>query len=177
MVVTNRISQFWKIKGWVSKVVYSEFLAYFFYLLQPRFFVPTLGWVHRIWYLQPSCKVTSLRFNISRKATESSTRSLSKVAFFAPILISSFLLVSLFQHRTISEKRQFRANMSQSHISMHSLHLGEIFALALGFSFSSLAVAARVYTKMRLTSTMGKEDCEFTPWMLLQLWQCLAKRE
>ena len=60
-------------------------------------------------------------------------------------------------------------NMSQSQISMHSLHLGEIFALALGFSFSSLAVAARVYTKMRLTSIMGKEDCEFTPWMLLQL--------
>ena len=53
--------------------------------------------------------------------------------------------------------------MSQSQISMHSLHLGEIFALALGFSFTSLAVAARVYTKMRLTSTMGKEDCEITP--------------
>ena len=45
---------------------------------------------------------------------------------------------------------------------MHSVHIGEYFALALGFTFSSLAVAARVYTKMRLTSTMGKEDCEFT---------------
>ena len=45
---------------------------------------------------------------------------------------------------------------------MHSLHLGETFALALGFSSSSLAVAARVYTKMRLTGTMRKEDCKST---------------
>ena len=52
--------------------------------------------------------------------------------------------------------------MTQSSVSMHSVHLGEYFALAFAFTFSSLAVAARVYTKMRLTSTMEKEDCEFT---------------
>ena len=81
--------------------------------------------------------------------------------FLAPILISSCLPVRSFSVEQSLESRQFRANMTQSPISIHSLYLGEVFALALGFSFTSLAVAARVYTKIRLTSTMGKEDCEF----------------
>lgn len=52
--------------------------------------------------------------------------------------------------------------MSQSSVSLHSLRLGEVFAVALGFGFSLLAVAARVYTKIRLTRSMKKEDCGFT---------------
>lgn len=52
--------------------------------------------------------------------------------------------------------------MSQSSVSLHSLRFGEVFALALGFGLSFLAVAARVYTKMRLTRSMRKEDCGFT---------------
>ena len=59
--------------------------------------------------------------------------------------------------------------MTQSPPSKHSVHLGEVFALAFGLGFSSLAVAARVYTKMRLTNNMGKEDCESTPWRVLGL--------
>ena len=47
---------------------------------------------------------------------------------------------------------------------IRSLHLGEIFAFALGFGISTLAVSARVYTKKRLLNSMGKEDCELTPF-------------
>ena len=53
--------------------------------------------------------------------------------------------------------------MTQAQVSLHSLRLGELFALAFGFGLSTLAVSARVYTKMRLTRTMGKEDCELAP--------------
>lgn len=52
--------------------------------------------------------------------------------------------------------------MSQSSVSLHSLRLGEVFALALGFGFSLLAIAVRVYTKLRLTKSMRNEDCGFT---------------
>ena len=62
----------------------------------------------------------------------------------------------------LSKTRLFLANMSQSSVSLHSLRLGEVFAVALGFGFSFLAVATRVYTKMRLIRPMKKEDCEFT---------------
>ena len=51
--------------------------------------------------------------------------------------------------------------MAQGQVSMHSLRLGELFALALGFVLSTLAVFARVYTKMRLLRPMLMEDCEF----------------
>ena len=53
--------------------------------------------------------------------------------------------------------------MAQTHVSLHSLRLGELFALALGFGLSTLAVSARIYTKKYLTRTMRMEDCEFIP--------------
>ena len=51
--------------------------------------------------------------------------------------------------------------MTPGQVSFHSLRLGELFALALGFVLSTLAVFARVYTRMRLFRPMLKEDCEF----------------
>ena len=51
--------------------------------------------------------------------------------------------------------------MTQDHVSLHSLRLGELFALALGFVLSTLAVLARVYVRMRLLRPMLKEDCKF----------------
>ena len=59
------------------------------------------------------------------------------------------------------QSRRFLAIMTQGQVSLHSLRLGELFALALGFVLSTLAVFARVYTKMRLVRPMLKEDCEF----------------
>ena len=53
--------------------------------------------------------------------------------------------------------------MTQSQVSMHSLHVGEVLALALGFGISTLAVCARIYTKVRLTKNLRSEDCEFAP--------------
>ena len=53
--------------------------------------------------------------------------------------------------------------MAQSQISLHSLRLGELFALALGFGLSTLVVSARIYTKKYLTRKMRMEDCELTP--------------
>ena len=53
--------------------------------------------------------------------------------------------------------------MTQNVNSIHSLHVGEVFTLALGLGISTLAVFARVYTKIRLVKTMVKEDCKFTP--------------
>ena len=55
----------------------------------------------------------------------------------------------------------FLAIMTQGQVSLHSLRLGELFALALGFVLSTLAVFARVYTRTRLFRPMLKEDCEF----------------
>ena len=51
--------------------------------------------------------------------------------------------------------------MTQVQVSLHSLRLGELFALALGFVLSTLAVFARVYVRTRLVRPMRKEDCEF----------------
>ena len=51
--------------------------------------------------------------------------------------------------------------MTQGQVSFHSLRLGELFALALGFVLCTLAVFARVYTRTRLFRPMLKEDCEF----------------
>ena len=44
-----------------------------------------------------------------------------------------------------------------------SLRVGEVLALALGIGISTLTVCARLYTKIRLTGTMLKEDCECSP--------------
>ncbi len=53
--------------------------------------------------------------------------------------------------------------MTQGVVFPHSLRLGEVFALALGLGLSTLAVSARVYTKSKITKTMGREDCECAP--------------
>ena len=87
---------------------------------------------------------------------------LATLTFFPPIVISLFLLLRWYGVEQSPNSRQSLANMTQSPVSLHSLHLGEVFALALGFGLSFLAVAARVYTKMCLTRSMRKEDCQFT---------------
>lgn len=48
--------------------------------------------------------------------------------------------------------------MTQDQVSLHSLRLGELFALALGLVLSTLAVFARVYVRTRLFRPMLKED-------------------
>ena len=90
IVSTNCMSQFWKNQELGLKSCVLGGLGLCFLSSAAMFFVPTLGWVHRIWYLQTSCTVTSLRFNISRKATESTTRSLSKLEFFAHLHLFFF---------------------------------------------------------------------------------------
>lgn len=55
---------------------------------------------------------------------------------------------------------QFVGDMGQNSGSLHSPDAGDYFAFALGFGLCSLAVFARVYTKMRPTKTMRKEDCK-----------------
>ena len=44
-----------------------------------------------------------------------------------------------------------------------SLRSGEVLALALGLGISTLTVCARMYTKIRLTETVLKEDCKLCP--------------
>ena len=44
-----------------------------------------------------------------------------------------------------------------------SLRGGEVLALGLGLGISTLAVCARMYTKIRLIGTVLKEDCELYP--------------
>ncbi len=78
-------------------------------------------------------------------------------------LFSSILRVKWFNVGYHLESHQILAIMTQGVVSIHSLRLGEVFALALGLGFSTLAVSARVYTKSRITKTMGKEDCECAP--------------
>lgn len=51
--------------------------------------------------------------------------------------------------------------MTQSSVSINSLHVGEVLAVALGFGISTLAVCARIYTKVRLVKSLKSEDCEF----------------
>ncbi|KAF6241446.1 hypothetical protein HO173_000156 [Letharia columbiana] len=65
--------------------------------------------------------------------------------------------------------------MTQSSLSRHSLHVGEVFTLALGFGISTLAVCARIYTKMRLTKTMMKEDYfSLLAWLFFLAYIALA---
>ena len=45
-------------------------------------------------------------------------------------------------------------------ITLHSLQVGEVWALSLGCGLSTFAVLARVYTKLRLTRTLLREDCK-----------------
>jgi hypothetical protein len=43
----------------------------------------------------------------------------------------------------------------------HSLRVGEIVTLVLGFGLSTLAVAARVYTKFHIMRDKKLEDCKY----------------
>ena len=79
-----------------------------------------------------------------------------KLDFPAPILISSSSIYNC------SYKWYNITNMAPVP-SFHSLHVGEDLVLVLGFGISSLAVCARVYTKMILARKMLKEDCKFIP--------------
>ncbi|KAM0806447.1 hypothetical protein BDR22DRAFT_968475 [Usnea florida] len=65
--------------------------------------------------------------------------------------------------------------MAQGQVSPHSLRLGELFALALGFVLSTLAVFARVYTKMRLLRPMLMEDyVSVLAWLFFLAYIALA---
>ena len=41
----------------------------------------------------------------------------------------------------------------------HSMRIGEIFTVLLGFGLATLAIGARTYTKLRITRKFLSEDC------------------
>ena len=43
---------------------------------------------------------------------------------------------------------------------IRSLRYAEISTLVLGLGFTTLAMAARIYTKLHLTKVMRREDCK-----------------
>jgi hypothetical protein len=43
------------------------------------------------------------------------------------------------------------------------LRVGEVLTLALGFGLSTLAICARLYTKVRIDRKMMIEDCKCSP--------------
>ena len=64
------------------------------------------------------------------------------------------------QNLPIARISRFLTSMTQNSY-IQSMHVGEVLALALGFGLSTLAVFARIYTKVRLTQTFKQEDCKF----------------
>lgn len=50
--------------------------------------------------------------------------------------------------------------MAPQVIVPHSMRIGQIFTVLLGFGLSSLAVGVRLYTKSRITRKFLSEDCE-----------------
>ena len=58
-----------------------------------------------------------------------------------------------------------------------SLRGGEILALGLGLGISTLAVCARMYTKIRLIGTMLKEDCGFYPCAKCLIYNSVQLKE
>ena len=57
-----------------------------------------------------------------------------------------------------------------------SLRIGEYLTVALGFGLSTIAICARIYTKLRITKKFLLEDCELFPGRVCQSMSCLLKQ-
>lgn len=73
------------------------------------------------------------------------------------------MLLKKFRTHQSPNFSHFLASMTQSPISRHSVRVGEVLTLVMGFGISTLAVCARIYTKMRIIKTFVAEDCELAP--------------